>query len=147
MLKKIAYVLILIIILVCTAQIGFSESNFVNKDFGEFSMDIPSGMSFDEDTLDEKHVFNNKQMVVGIYSKDLADTSYVYSFLLKDAKEIYPSEVSSNDFSGKMTFYKEKESNFLDDYAATYENENYVILITGNDLNELVDMTRTIELS
>ncbi|MBE6494750.1 MAG: hypothetical protein E7Z84_09140 [Methanosphaera stadtmanae] len=82
-------------------------------------------------------------MMVYINYKDKVDADSVYHYHLTEAELIHPKTVSNNDFSGKMTFYKEH----MNQYVATYENEDYVVVIRYDYINDLVDMTRTIEIN
>lgn len=114
------------------------------KDYGEFTMDTPSKIEFKEYTgLYDSHVFYKKNlMMVYIFSKDKVNPDYVRGYQLDDAQLIHPETVSDMDFSSKMKFYKEHRNQ----YVASYENKDYLILIRYDYLYDLVDMTRTIQI-
>ena len=129
-----------------TDTLGELES----RDYGEFVMDTPSKITFQEsdDGAYNSHVFYNKNfMCVYIYDKDKCDPDTAYNYHTSESKVIYPDTVSDNDKSGKCTFYKEKHSPYLNNYIASYENEDYVIIIRYDYIDDLVDMTRTIDMN
>lgn len=154
-LNKIYYFIVgtLIIFLLCIS-VSFASTEVKStdaygdlepRDYGEFTMDTPSDIEFDEYRgVWDSHVFYCRNlMMVYINYKDKVDSDSVYHYHLTEAELIHPKKVSNNDFSGKMVFYKEH----MNEYVATYENEDYVIVIRYDYINDLVDMTRTIEIN
>ena len=144
---------ILLILLLCIS-VSFADEDYKTtdslgelepRDYGEFEMETPSKVTFQES---DSHVFYNKNfMCVYIYDKDKCDADYGYSHHTSEATVIYPDTVSDNDMSGKCIFYKEKHSPYLNNYIASYENNDYVIIIRYDYIDDLVDMTRTIEMN
>ena len=119
-----------------------------NKDYGEFTMDTPSKIEFKESTgAHDSHVFYTRSAAcVYINYKDKTDFNGAYGKILERSYVIYPNTVSNSDFSGKMTFYQIDHHGALHKYYASYENDEYMILIGYDYIDDLVDMTRTIQI-
>ena len=155
--NKLIFIGIIFLFLLCIS-VTFAEDNdkhtdmfgkMKTRDYGEFTMDTPSKITFKEssDGAYGGHIFYNKDyMCVYIDFKDKIDADTIYRYHTGEATVIYPNSVSYDDMSSECIFYKEKHSPFLNNYIASYENDDYIIMITYDYIDDLVDMTRTIKI-
>ena len=135
----ISVIIIAIVIAVISAYFLFFNNNvsLQNQNFGAFSMSVPVGSNFVEDSSVDLGNFSSFKSYKnnGDYSKE------AYFFSISSFHSSLPATFTLNEQNGGLEIYSDKDNN---EFFVVKHIDNYYFAIMGNNLGVLKDMANSI---
>lgn len=163
-------IIIIIILIVLIGFLNYSYNAADERDFGDFSLNIPTSYEFVNTTFDYGYALSDEEHEILITYIDLNDLmesvngitgtdiqalgNFNFAEFYTDFLGEYSQELEDNNPNDNITYYNAtnlaqtlSNVNGTEDYAAVYTSNSTIIIIETTDLNHVRELAESLKVN